>query len=137
MELLSEFLYFNWLYLKGNFEIPCCSINVLIYPLKFHLVPLQWLLRITCVAALWEMRCSGIWVDESSATSDEEAFHNHGRWNVVPLGAKAKTWFLEIHSSVWMVYLLTLIYNSDSQIFVFTRHFGICRFIFDHSFEGN
>lgn len=52
-EFLSEFLYLNWLYLKGKFEISCCSINVLIYPLNFHLVPSR-LLRITCLAALWK-----------------------------------------------------------------------------------
>ena len=52
LEVLSEFLYLNWLYLKGNFEIPCCSINALIYPLSFHLFPLQLLLRIACLAFL-------------------------------------------------------------------------------------
>lgn len=113
VELLSEFLCLNWLYLKGNFEIPRCHINVLIYPLKFHLVPLQWLLRITCLAALWEISCSGIWIDKSSATSDEVAFHN----DVVPLSAKVRTWFLEMHSSVWMAYSLTLVCNSGSQTF--------------------
>ena len=50
VELLSEFLYLNWLYLKGKFEIPHCTINVLIFPMNFHLVPLQWLLTITCLA---------------------------------------------------------------------------------------
>lgn len=110
MELLSVFLYLNWLYLKGNFEIPCCSLNVLIYPLNFHLVPLQQLLRITCFAALWEMRCSGTWIDENGTTSDEVAFDNHGRWwNVVLLGAKVTTWFLEVCSSVWVLYSLTSI----------------------------
>lgn len=52
LEVLSEFPYLNWLHLKGNFEIPCCSINVLIYPLSFHLVPLRRLLRIACLTAL-------------------------------------------------------------------------------------
>lgn len=60
VELLSGFLYLNWLYLKGNFEISHCSINVFIYLLNFHLVPLQQLLIITCLATLWEMRCSGV-----------------------------------------------------------------------------
>lgn len=60
LELLSESLCLNWLYWKENFEIAHCRLNVLIYPLNFHLAPLPWLLRITCPAALWEMRCSGI-----------------------------------------------------------------------------
>lgn len=122
VELLSEFLYLNGLYFKENFEIPHCSINVLIYPLNFHLAPLQWLLRINCLAALWEMRHSGIWIDENCTISDEVAFLNDGRWKVILLGAKVKTWFLEMHTQCeWLTWICT----SDSQTFVFIRHFGM------------
>lgn len=138
VELLSEFLYLNWLYSKGNFEMPHCSIKVLIYPLNFYLVLLKQLLRITRLAALWEMRHSGIWIDESGTTSDDVASHNNGRWNAVPLGVRVKMWFLEMHSSGWMVYSLTLIYCSDSQTFcVHKTLWNIEIFFFDLLFEEN
>lgn len=134
VELLSEFLYLNWLYLKGNFEIPHCSINVLIYPLNFYLAPLQRLLRITCLAALWEMRHSGIWIDENCTISDEVAFLNDGRWKVIPLGAKVKTWFLEMHTSVWMINMD--LYEWFSNFCVHKMLWNI-EIIFDLSFEGS
>lgn len=118
VELLSEFLYLNWLSWKENFEISHCSLNGPICPMTFHLLPLPRLLRITCLVALWEMRYSGIWIDESNTTSDEVAFYNDGRCNVVPLGAKVQTWFLEMHSSVWMAPSLAVIYSSASQNFL-------------------
>lgn len=122
VELLSEFLYLNWLRLKGDFEIPHCTINVLIYPMNFHLVPLQWLLKITCLAPHWEMRCSVIWIDESSTTSAEGAFQYNGGWNALPVGAKEKTGFLEMQSALWInSNSLTLIDSSDSRTSLYSQ----------------
>lgn len=74
-----------------------------------------WELLVFLLSGKWG--AVGVWMDESSTISDEVAFHDDGRWNVVPLGAKVTTWFLEMHTSVWMIHSLTLIYSSDSQTF--------------------
>lgn len=112
LEVLSEFPYLNWLCLKGNFEIPCCSINVLIYPLSFRLVPLGWLLRIACLAALGN-RVAVAFELVRTVTPSVKRHSIMMEGQRVPLGTEVKTWFLIRFISVWMIFLISILFYKQ------------------------